>query len=195
MGTQSMRFPFLLAAALALTVPVSGQGLPKQEGPAKAVKMFHIFCLSQLPDLEGVAQAAGFGEFAQITGPELEKYQPQVRAEELRAWRFHDAEDEFILTASKSKPDAQFKAQAPEFADSTISSCSLLMPAPKSKGAFLKEVVSLVGREPDETWVEGSLRAHAWTGQNEKLLSHVHYYEPVGQGGKGILSASTFVKD
>ena len=132
--------------------------------------MFGVFCLSQLPDLEGVAQAAGFGEFAQITGAELEKYQPQVPAEELRAWRFHEDGNEFVLTASKSKPDSQFKAQAPEFANSTGFSCSLQIPAPKSKEAFLKEVVALVGRAPDETWIDGPLRGHGWTGRQPTIL-------------------------
>jgi hypothetical protein len=157
--------------------------------------MFDIFCLSQLPGLEGVVQAAGFGEFAQITGAELEQYQPAVPADELRAWKFHEDGAEFVLTASKSKPDTQFKAEVPKFADSTNYSCSLVMPAATDKTAFLKEVVALVGRAPDETWVEGPLRAHAWSGQNEKLFSNVHYFEPVENGPTRILSATTFVNE
>ncbi len=195
MGMRS-RMAFVLAlATIAAAGAAVGQGLPKQKGPARIVKMFDIFCLSQLPGLDGVAQAAGFGEFAQITGAELEQYQPAVPAEELRAWKFHEDGAEYVLTASKSKPDSQFKAEVPKFANSTNYSCSLVVPASKDKNAFFEEVVALVGRAPDETWVEGALQAHAWSGQNEKLFSNVHYFEPVETGPTRILSATTFVNE
>jgi hypothetical protein len=184
-----------IAALLALAGSFGAQGLPKEKGPARTVKMFDFFCLSQLPDLDGVKKAAGFGEFAQITGKELEQYQPAVPAEELHAWSFHDFGAKYVLTAARSKPDEEFKKSAPAFAKSTNAACSLLFPTDDPKEALFKELVALLGREPDETWDEGPMRVHAWSGQTDKLLSHVHYYTPAKDGPMGVLSASTFVKD
>ncbi len=185
-----------LAAMLVLANPLSAQeGLPKEKGPARTVKMFNFLCLSQLPDLDGVTKAAGFGEFAQITGEELQQYQPAVPAEELYAWSFHEHGAKYVLTAARSKPDAEFKKAAPAFANSTNVACSLLFPTSGPKEALLKELVALLGRPPDETWNEGPMRVHAWSGQNDKLLSHVYYYAPRKDGQTGVLSASTFIKD
>ena len=187
--------PFLLAVALALSGTLNAQGLTKEKGPARTVLMFNIFCLSQLPDLDGVRQAAGFGEFAQITGDELEQYQPAVRAGELHAWRFHDFGAEYVLTAARTKPDETFKQQVPAFAKSTSVACSLLFPATDPGEAVLRQIVALLGRAADETWEEGPMRVHAWSGQTDKLLSHVHYYTPAKDGPTAVLSATTFVKD
>jgi hypothetical protein len=195
MGTHARRFAFLLAAALALSGTLYAQGLPKEKGPARTVEMFNIYCLSQLPDLDGVRQAAGFGEFAQITGDELEPYQPAVPAEELHAWRFHDLGAEYVLTAARSKPDESFKKEAPAFAKSTSVACSLLFPATDPGEAVVKQLVELLGRPADETWDEGPMRVHAWSGQTSKLLSLVHYYAPARNGPAAVLSATTFVKD
>jgi hypothetical protein len=195
MGTHARRFAFLLACALALSGSLCAQGLPKEKGPARTVGMFNIYCLSQLPDLDGVRQAAGFGEFAQITGDELEPYQPAVPAEELNAWRFHDLGAEYVLTAARSKPDESFKKEAPAFAKSTSVACSLLFPASDPGEAVLEQLVELLGRPADETWDEGPMRVHAWSGQTSRLLSHVHYYAPPKDGPAAVLSATTFVKD
>jgi hypothetical protein len=180
---------------MALSGPFSARALPKEKGPARTVGMFNIYCLSQLPDLEGVRQAAGFGEFAQITGNELEPYQPAVPAEELNAWRFHDFGAEYVLTAARTKPDEAFKQQVPAFANSTNVACSLLFPATDPRDAVLKQIVELLGRAADETWEEGPMRVYAWSGQTDKLLSHVHYYAPAQGGPTAVLSATTFVKD
>jgi hypothetical protein len=180
---------------MALSGPFSARALPKEKGPARTVGMFNIYCLSQLPDLEGVRQAAGFGEFAQITGNELEPYQPAVPAEELNAWRFHDFGAEYVLTAARTKPDEAFKQQVPAFANSTNVACSLLFPATDPGDAVLKQIVELLGRAADETWEEGPMRVYAWSGQTDKLLSHVHYYAPAKGGPTAVLSATTFVKD
>ncbi len=185
---------FAIAAVVVLANATHAQELPKEKGPARTVKMFDMFCLSQLPDLDGVARVAGFGEFAQITGKELERYQPEVPAKELHAWRFHDFEAEYVLTAAKSDPDAKFKKEVPKFSKSTNFACSLLIPAAESKEDLLAALVKLLGRKPDEGWDQGPMHVHAWSGQTDKLLSHVYYYAPSQKGPAGILSASTFVR-
>jgi hypothetical protein len=184
-----------LALSLALAWPLDAQGLPKEKGPAHTVKMFDFLCLSQLPDLDGVTRAAGFGEFAQITGKELEQYRPTMPAEELHAWSFHDSGARYVLTAARSKPDEQFKKTVPAFAKSTNVACSLLFPTNDPKEALFKELVARLGRAPDQSWDDGQMHVHSWTDQNAKVLSHVHYYAPAKDGPMGILSASIFVKD
>jgi len=195
-----MRLPvtrhfFLLVVMLTFASPLYAQELPPEKGPVRTVKMFDIFCLSQLPELDHIAKFAGFGEFAEITGKELERYQPEVRADELRAWRFHDFGAEFILTAAKSKPDESFKKEVPKFAKSTSFACSLLIPATDPQAMVLKALVKLLGRDPDEISIQGPMRVHGWSGQNDKILSHVHYFAPVKGGPTSVLSARTFVKD
>jgi hypothetical protein len=184
----------LLAAALAGS-PASTEELPKEKGPARTVKMFDVFCLSQLPDIEGVAKVAGFGEFAPIKGKELDTYQPEVPAEDLRAWKFDDLGTELVLTAAKSRPDAEFQKAVPKFAKSKSVACSMLFPAVDAKDAVLKELVAILGRGPDETWEDGPMQVHAWSGETDKLLSHVYYYAPTQKGPKGVLSATSFVLD
>ncbi len=180
--------------ALALANPVSAQGLPKEPGPARTVKLFNFYCLSQLPAIEDVANAAGFGEYAELAGEELQKYQPEVPADELRAWRLRDFGSEFILTAARSKPDAQFKKDVPDFANSKSVACSLVISSKDADKQLLKEMVGLVGRKPDEAWDQAPLRVHAWTGKTDKLLIIVHYYAPTEAGQNAILSATAFVK-
>lgn len=188
-------FPFLIAAALALALPLYAQGLPKEKGAARTVKMFNVFCLSQLPDLEGVAKAAGFGEFAQITGEELKQFEPETPAEELHAWRFHEAGAEYVLTAARSKPDEKFKKEVPAFARSTSFACTLKFPADDPAEKVLTELITLLGRDPDESRSEGSMHVHAWTRKTKKHLSRVQYYALAKDGTPGVLSASAFVKD
>jgi len=195
MNTQSLRLSSLLTAMLLLTATAAAQELPQEKGPARTVAMFDFFCLSQLPDLDAITKAAGFGEFAQITGKELEQYQPTVPAEKLYAWSFHDHGAKLVLTASQSKPDEEFKKAAPAFAKSTNVACSLLVPAEASQEALLAALVARLQRQPDESWDEGAMRVHAWSGQNDKHLSHVHYYAPPKSGPLSVISASTFVKD
>jgi len=191
----SAKHVLCVAAILAFLGPLAAQDLPPAKGAARTVKMFNFLCLSQLPDLDGVKKAAGFGEFAQITGRELQQYQPAVPAEELHAWSFQESGARYVLTAARSEPDAEFKKTAPAFAKSTNIACSLLFPTNGPKEAIYKELVALLGRAPDQSWDAGQMRVHAWSGQNAKLLSHVHYYAPRKDGPMGVLSASTFVKD
>jgi len=184
----------LAIVALALAGQVSGQELPEEPGPARTAKLFNFYCLSQLPVIEDVANAAGFGEFAELKGEELQKYQPEVPADELRAWRLRDLGSEFILTASRSKPDAKFKKDVPEFANSKSVACSLIISSEDADEQLLKEMVGLVGREPEEAWEQDPFRVHAWTGKTDKLLIVVHYYAPTKEGQNAIMSATAFVK-
>jgi hypothetical protein len=181
--------------ALALSCAVIGEELPKEPGPARTVRMFDLFCLSLIPDVSRIAEAAAAGNFTELKVNKLEKYQPQVRADELRAWSYEDFGSEFVLTAARSKPDAQFKRDIPEFADSTNFACSLIIPTKDPKEKVLKEMIGLMEREPDEAWDEGPMRVHAWAGQTDKLLIYVNYYAPAKEGPSGIVGATTFVKD
>jgi hypothetical protein len=184
-----------LLAAVALGAPLAAQDLSPAKGPSHPVKMFNFLCLNQLPDLDGVKKAAGFGEFAQITGEELEPYRPAVPTQELHAWSFHDGGARYVLTAARAKPDEEFKKKTPAFANSTNVSCSLLFPAGGSKEALFAELVALLKRAPDQSWEDGQMHVRSWTNQNARLLSHIYYYAPAADGPTGVLSASIFVKD
>jgi hypothetical protein len=195
MRTHVTRVSFVLAAMLVLAGAFHAQGLPKDKGALRITMMFNVLCLSQLPDLAGVAKAAGFGEFAPINGKELEQYQPAVPVDELHAWSFHDSGGKYVLTAARSKPDAEFQKTEPGFAKSTSMACSLLFPAAEPKEAMLKQLTLLLGHGPDKSWDEGPMRVHSWNGRTDKLLSRVHYYAPAKSGPTGMLSATIFVKD
>lgn len=97
--------------------PAIGDKLPKEPGPARTVKMFDLLCLSLVPEISKIEEAAAVRKFTELKGKGLEEYQPQFRAEELRAWRYEDFGTEFVLTTARSKPGPQFKKEAPEFAE------------------------------------------------------------------------------
>jgi hypothetical protein len=195
---QVMRLTIWVVLALALSRPVIGEELPKEPGPARTVKMFDLFCLSLLPEISRIAEAAAAGNFTELKGKRLEKYQPQVGAEEVRAWSYDDFGSEFVLTTARSKPDAQFKKDVPEFADSINFACSLLFPAKDPKENVLKEMVGLLEREPDEAWDQGPARIYEWTGQTDSLHTQVLYighHAPAKKGSTALLSTSAFVKN
>jgi len=192
---QIMRLITWAVVALALAAPVSAEGLPNEPGPARTVKMFDTFCLNLLPDISRIAEIAAAGSFTELKGNKLKKYQPQVRAEELRAWSYEDFGSEFVLATVRSKPDALIKKEVPQFADSKIFACSLLIPAKEDKAKVLKKMGGLVERDPDEVWNEGPFRVHSWAGQTDSLLILVYFYAPIKKGQHGVLSATTFVKN
>lgn len=185
----------LLAMALTCGLPAVAlaQTIPKEKGPARVIGQFNFLCLKQLPDIEGVERAAGFGEYDQLTGEDLKPHAPQAPVEKLLAWRYHDHGEEFILTAARSKPDDAFKKQMPAFAKATNTACSLLVPGSKPD-LLLGELTRVMGRAADQTWQEGPMRVHTWTHQRNDALSYVHYYAPENAGGKAVLSASVFIK-
>jgi hypothetical protein len=184
----------LLATAIA-ALPALGfaQTIPKTKGPTRTIGLFDFLCLKQLPDLNGIERAAGFGEFDQLTGEDLAPYAPQVPPEKLFAWRYHDHGEQFILTASQAKPDDAFKKKMPAFANATNTACSLLVPSAKPD-PLLGELTRVMGRAADQSWQEGPTRVYSWTHQRPNALSYVHYYAPENAGTKAVLSASVFVK-
>ena len=184
----------LLAVAIA-ALPALGfaQTIPKTKGPTRTIGLFDFLCLKQLPDLNGIERAAGFGEFDQLTGEDLAPYAPQVPPEKLFAWRYHDHGEQFILTASQAKPDDAFKKKMPAFANATNTACSLLVPSAKPD-PLLGELTRVMGRAADQSWQEGPTRVYSWTHQRPNALSYVHYYAPENAGTKAVLSASVFVK-
>ena len=156
--------------------------------------MFNVFCLSQLPDLAGVAKAAGFGEFAQIAGKELDGYRPKASGRGLsrlalprsgRRVRAHRHEVE-----ARRRPQ-EAASQARQGGDEVA--CSLLFPAAEAKAPVLAGLSKMLGRAPDETREEGPARLYVWNGKGDKALSHVDYSVPLKPGPKGVLSASVFV--
>ena len=175
--------------------PAIGDKLPKEPGPARTVRMFDLLCLSLVPEISKVEKAAAARKFTELKGKRLEEYQPRFQADDLRAWRYKDFGAEFVLTTARSKPRPQFKKEAPEFADSKNFGCSLIIPTDDPKEKVLKEMVGLLGRDPDEAWAEWPQRVHAWTGKTDKLLAVIHYYAPIKKGQNAILSASAFVKN
>jgi hypothetical protein len=185
-----------LLSALMLLVPAlaSAQTIPKAKGPARTVGLFNFLCLKQLPDLNGIERAAGFGEYDQLTGEDLKPYAPQVPTEKLLAWRYHDHGEQFILIAARSKPDEAFKEEVPAFASATNTACSLLMPSAANPDPLLGELTRTMGRAADKTWQEGPMRVYTWTHQRADALSYVHYYTPEKAGARAVLSASVFLK-
>lgn len=193
--TKRLAAALTLILALALPGAAPAQNLPEKPGAARTVKMFDLFCLSQLPNIEAVAELAKAGEFNELAGSELQKYQPPVKAEELRAWKYKDFDADFVLTTARTLPDAQFKKAVPEFADGTNFGCSLVIPAKDAKEALLEQMTGIMERKPDEIWDQAPLKAHAWAGQTEKMLVYVYYYAPLKGAKGGLLSANVTVKE
>ena len=188
-----IRTTFLAVAIAALPALGFAQTIPKTKGPTRTIGLFDFLCLKQLPDLNGIERAAGFGEFDQLTGEDLAPYAPQVPPEKLFAWRYHDHGEQFILTVSQAKPDDAFKKKMPAFANATNTACSLLVPSAKPD-PLLGELTRVMGRAADQSWQEGPTRVYSWTHQRPDALSYVHYYAPENAGTKAVLSASVFVK-
>ncbi len=169
--------------------------LPAQPGAGRTVGMFDLFCHRQVPNLGRVAEIAQKGGFAEIQGTDLEKYQPPVRAEELKAWRFTDHGEEFVMTTAKSLPDDQFKSEVPEFANSISYSCSLIAPVHGISSSIISEMTTLIGRSFDDSWDQSPLKAHVWCGRTETMFACTYYWAPVEPTGTGMLTPTVFVKN
>lgn len=169
--------------------------LPKEKGVARTVKMFDMFCLTQLPDIEGIERFAGFGEFAQILGADLAPYASGAPEEKVLGWRFHDFGAELILTASRATPDEAFRQKHPAFAKAKTASCSLLIPNDASRDDVVKALARRLGREPDESLDEAGAHVSAWNSETVKAVSRVVYRVPAEKGRKAALSASVTIKD
>ena len=172
-----------LPCCVARAIGAAAQTIPKEKGAARTVGLFSFLCLKQLPDLDGIERAAGFGEFDQLTGDDLKAYTPQAPAEKLFAWRYHDHGERFILTAARAKPDDAFKKQMPAFANATSTACSLLVPSTKPD-PLLGELTRTMGRAADRRGrraTRACMRGHT-SGRN--ALSYVHYYAPDKAGAR-----------
>jgi hypothetical protein len=189
------RVALLFLALSVLAKPAPADELPKEKGVARTVKMFDMFCLTQLPDIEGIERFAGFGEFAQILGDELAPFRNGLPDEKVLAWRFHDFGAEMILTATKAKPDEASKQKHPAFAGGRRVACSLLIPNDAAREDIVKELVRRLGRAPDESRDDASAHTYAWNNETPKAVGRVVYSAPVSKGAKASLSASAVVKD
>ena len=101
--------------------------LPEQAGAARTVAMFDIFCFSQVPDIDAIANIAK-GNFDEVVGEERQKFAEGGPPGELRVWKYVDFDQEYVLTTLQSRPDEAMKAEVPQFADATSYACSLLLP-------------------------------------------------------------------
>lgn len=193
MSASTARALLIFVIAAALPVLAHAQTIPKAKGPERTFRLFQFFCLQHLPDLEGIERAAGFGEYDQLYGADLAPYTPDRPFEKLLGWRYHDHGDEFVLTAMRSKPDEAFKAEMPEYASGTETSCSLRIPNAKSE-ILLGELTRNLRRAPDKTWQDGPTHVYSWTHQDAKGLSYVQLYVPDNAAAKAMLSASVHSK-
>jgi len=195
-GAHTLR-PSVLLLALAGFAIVAGaanaQMIPKQKGATRVMGLFDFLCLKQLPDLNGIERAAGFGEYDQLTGGDLAPYAPATPSEKLFGWRYHDHGEEFVLIARRARPDADFAKREPAFAAAMETSCTLHVLAAKHD-TLLGELTRVMGRKPDQTLQEGSMHVYAWTHRRADALSYVRYYMPENAGAKAMLNASVFVK-
>jgi hypothetical protein len=169
--------------------------LPKEKGVPRTVKMFDMFCLSQLPDIEAIERFAGFGEFAQIFGAELAPYRGGAPEEKVLAWRFHDFGAELILTATRAKPDEAFKQTHPAFAKASSVACSLLIPNDAPAADIETELKRRLGRGPDESRDEDGAHVSVWNNETTKAVGRVVFRAPAEKSAKAALSASAIVKD
>lgn len=196
-GARSLR---RLAAALALLAagPALAQELQAQEpweqpGAARTLWLFQVLCFDHIPDIGAIAVIAAEEGFEALEGPELRDYEPEAPAEELLAWRFEDFGELLVLSASRARPDADFRAQVPAFADSTAYACSLSNPTPSRE--LLPAMTAMMGRPPDEAWEQPPAKVHSWSGESEELLILVYFYGALSGGPGGLLSATAFVRN
>lgn len=183
-----------LTAALLCTSASLAQELPAEPGPSRTVAMFERFCYRQLPALDVIATIAAAGKFSEITGVELQKYQPPVAAEELRAWTFEDFGSTYTLTTARSLPDELFKRDVPQFAESTNYACSLIVENQLATPELLQATAAFLGRKPDDGWDQPPLRASQWCGMTEEIFACVYFWAPMKSNARGLLTATIFVK-
>jgi hypothetical protein len=171
--------------------------LPPDPGAPRTVAMFDLFCITHVPNLETIAEFAS-ANFEEITGAAVEPYRPTVEPRELRAWRFSDFGEEFVLTTTRSSPDEVFAANVPEFADATSHACTLFLPSAIPQGEIRAELTRLMARAPDDTFTPGTLNAAGWTGRTPpkvvpRMMVDVMHLAPVNGDGGGRLQTVAFV--
>jgi len=183
-----------VGAALTTTSPTLAEGLPKKPGPARTAKMFDLLCLSKLPDIKAIAGLAAANKFAKLEGKALAAYRPQAPIDQLHGWRFTDFGATYTLLVTSGKPDAQFKAQMPAYANSVNYACSLILPNKFAKAAVLAALGKIVGRKHDDVWDQGRMQVHAWKATTDKFFIQAFHYAGKARPNSSLLSASIFVK-
>lgn len=199
MAHVSLRI-LLLGTMLVLAAPAAAQSvasdptIPKGKGAARIVGLFNFLCLKQLPDLEGVERAAGFGEYDQLTGRDLAPYVPDEPNERLLGWRYHDHGEAFVLTAMRVKADAAMAKEAPGFDTAEGAACTLFAPAAYDD-AIQAELMRVMGRAPDRSRHEGSVTVSSWLHQQAGAMSRIDFRRAAGPAAASTLSARVFVKN
>jgi hypothetical protein len=187
------RRSLIVAMLLLLPLAATAQNIPKQKGPARTIGLFDFMCLKQLPELELIERAAGFGEFDQLIGEDLEPYKPAVAAEKIFAWRYHDHGERYILVAQRGKAQSADVPDAPDFTGATKTSCSLLVPS-ESPDRLLGELTRLIGRAPDKNIQDGGTHIYGWVQKSAAVASYITYYTPEKAGERAGLTATLVIK-
>ena len=179
---------FFLTSVVSVTAIISAHAgeLPDKAGPDRTIRMFELFCYNQMPDIARIAQIAR-GNFTPLTGDELQKFQPSVKTDRLKAWKWRDKGAQYILAASQSVPDEAFKKEVPAFAGSIAYSCSFF---PKNKDApddLLARVEKIMKRKADRTFDQKPFKVHSWSGESDRFLVQVFFrFAPGGKPGKQL---------
>jgi len=169
--------------------------LPKKAGPERTAKLFDLFCFNQLPDIGAIAKIAKAGGFTALKGAALQKYQSDVPAKDLKAWKFKDLGGEYVLITAKTKPKAAEIKDIPAFQGSTSYACTLFTPSNDPSSGVQQEMVKIMERKADATYDQGPLKVHSWTGQTDTLLVNIFHYASAKGQKTVLLSGVTFVKE
>lgn len=156
--------------------------------------MFDLLCLSKLPDIKAIAGLATTNKFTKLGERGLQPYRPQVPVDEMHGWRFKDFGAGFTLIVTRSKPDAQFKADMPAFANSISYACTLVLPNRFEKAAVLAALGKIIGRQRDETWDQGPMQVHSWKATTKKVFIQAFHYAGKARPNSSLLAATIFVK-
>lgn len=184
-----------LTAFVGLGGPTNAQDLPEKAGPERTAKLFELFCFNQLPDIAAIAKIAKAGGFTALEGAELKKYQSDVPAEDLKAWKFDDLGGRYVLITAKTKPKAEELKDFPGFQGSTSYACTLFTPSNDPSAGVQKEMAKIMERKADGSYDQGPLKVHSWTGQTETLLVNIFHYASAKGQKTVLLSGVTFVKE
>ena len=178
----------LLAFALAAPVPALAAGdiLPDGPGAKRIVRLFDLFCMTHVPNLETIAEIAS-ANFEELKDKALERYRPAREPEELRAWRFSEYGGEFALVTARQAPGAGASPPDPAFAAATSYDCTLVLPDDIAQSDIRKELTTLMARAPDDTLKAGPVHAARWNGRTPEMLVNVLHYGPAnGEPGGGL---------
>jgi hypothetical protein len=191
-----MRAARAVGAALALLLQLAGPAgaesglLPAEGGAARTVRLFDLFCMTHVPDLDTIAHIAS-ENFEELTGAVLQRYRPAEEPEVLRAWRFSEFGAEFVLVTARSAPGVGAGPDEPDFAAATSYDCTLVLPDDAPQGGIRDEMTALMNRPPDDFLSAGPVSAARWKGRTPDMLVNVLHYGPAnGDPGGGLKSVA-----